>query len=376
MNAEFDVTGVVLETERLILREWRLDDVDDMFEYASVPDVGNSAGWPPHKSKEDSLAIVTRFIEKKRTFAIVYKENNKVIGSVGIELYGSEDKLTEFTNYKGREIGYVLSKDYWGKGLMTEAVKKVINYLFNELDYDFLLCGHYDVNHRSSRVQDKCGFLPYRKLVFDTQIGSKEPGILRLLINHNKDIVFNFSHPGTLIYGKKFILETGRLILREMVDEDYDDLKKVISDPENMNYYSAPYDDEGVSRWLNWCKDCYQKYGFGLWAVVLKKTGEMIGDCGISMQMIDDEYRPEIGYHLRKDYHQQGIGKEMTRAVKDYFFNNYNYDEVYSYMNKDNVASYKTAEANGMSFLHNYITKSGEECRVYRITKEEWKKAR
>ena len=375
MNAKFDVTGVVLETERLILREWCLDDVDDMFEYASVPDVGESAGWPPHKTKEDSLEIVKRFIENKKTFALVYKENNKVIGSLGIEFYGAEDKLTEFEKYQGREIGYVLSKDYWGRGLMTEAVKKVIDYLFNVLNYDFLLCGHYDVNDRSRRVQEKCGFLPYRKLVFDTKLETKEPGVLRLLINPNKDLILNFSHPETLIYGKKIILETERLILREMVDDDYDPLKKVISDPENMKYYDSPYDDEGVSRWLNWCKDCYQKYGFGLWAVVLKKTGEMIGDCGISMQMIDDEMRPEIGYHLRRDYHQQGIGKEMTKAVKDYFFNNFDYNEVYSYMNKNNVASYKTAEANGMTYLHNYFTKNGEECRVYRITREEWKKS-
>ena len=98
----------------------------------------------------------------------------------------------------------------------------------------------------------------------------------------------------------------------------------------------------------------------------------MIGDCGISMQYIDDEWRPEIGYHLRRDYHRQGIGKEMTQAVRDYFFNHYDYDEVYSYMDKDNLSSYKTAEANGMTFLHLFETKQGEVCRVYRITRKEW----
>lgn len=170
----------------------------------------------------------------------------------------------------------------------------------------------------------------------------------------------------------KIILETKRLILREMNDDDFEMLKKVISDRENMQYYAKPYDDEGVHRWINWCKSSYQKHGFGLWAVVLKETGEMIGDAGVSMQYIDDDWRPEIGYHLRKDYHRQGIGREMTQAVRDYFFTNYDYDEVYSYMDKDNLPSYKTAEANGMTFLHMYITKEGEECRVYRITKKEW----
>ena len=203
MNAEFDITGIRIETERLILREWNLSDVDDLFEYASVPEVGEHAGWPHHKNKEESLYRVKHFIEEKHTFAIVYKENNKVIGSVGIEFYGSEDKLTEFKHYKGREIGYVLSKDYWGKGIMPEAVKAVNNYLFNVLDYDFLLCGYYDFNHQSKRVQEKCGFVPYRKLVFDTKLDRSESGVLSLLVNPNKKIVFEFSHPETLIINKK-----------------------------------------------------------------------------------------------------------------------------------------------------------------------------
>lgn len=171
----------------------------------------------------------------------------------------------------------------------------------------------------------------------------------------------------------KIILETERLILREMNDDDFDSLKKVISDPEVMLYYPQPYDDIGVHRWIKWCKDCYLLYGFGLWAVILKETGEMIGDCGISMQYIDDEWKPELGYHLQKRYQHQGIGKEMAKAARDYFFEHFNYDALYSYMNKDNFPSYLLAESNGMTFLHLYQAKDGEMCRVYRITREEWK---
>ena len=199
MNAKFDVTGIRLESSRLILREFTLDDVDDLFEYASVPGVGERAGWPHHPNKEESLYRVKHFIEEKHTFAIVYKENNKVIGSLGIEKYGLEDKLSEFFDYQGREIGYVLSKDYWGRGLMPEAVNLVIDYLFNVLDYDFLLCAHYDFNNQSGRVQEKCGFIPYRKLVFDTNLGTKEPGVLTLLKNPKKNITFKWSHPETLL---------------------------------------------------------------------------------------------------------------------------------------------------------------------------------
>ena len=202
MNAPVDITGVRLETERLILREWQYSDLDDFFEYCSVPGTGEAAGWPHHQNKEESLAIMTRFIEHKKTFALVYKENNKVIGSLGLEKYGMEDKLSEFFDYQGREIGYVLSANYWGKGLMTEAVKAVIDYCFNVLDFDFLLCGHYFKNHRSMRVQEKCGFIHYRQLVFDTKLGTQEPGYLNILVNPKKNIVFEFSHPETLIFDK------------------------------------------------------------------------------------------------------------------------------------------------------------------------------
>ena len=199
MNAEIDVSNVRLETDRLILRAWNYDDLDDFFEYASVPGVGEMAGWPPHKDKEESKRILTRFIEGKKTFALVYKENNKTIGSLGVEFYKLEEKLSEFFDYRGRELGYVLSKDYWGKGLMPEAVKAVIDYLFGTLDYDFLLSSHFEYNHRSARVQEKCGFVPYRKILFDTQLDTKEPGIIMLLVNPKKKIDFEFSHPETLI---------------------------------------------------------------------------------------------------------------------------------------------------------------------------------
>ena len=198
MNAEFDITGIVLRTKRLVLRPFSLNDLDDFYEYAKVDGVGQMAGWLPHKNKEESLRILRKFIDEKKTFAIEFE--GKVIGSLGVEKYALEEKLTEFDGYKGREIGYVLAKPYWGQGLMPEAVKAVINYLFEELDLDFLTCGYYDFNAQSKRVQEKCGFKPYRKLVYDTRMGTKEPGVLNLLVNPKKKIVFQFSHPETLIY--------------------------------------------------------------------------------------------------------------------------------------------------------------------------------
>ena len=200
MNANFEIGKLVIETERLVLRPFRQSDLRDFNEYASVPGVGEMAGWKHHETIEKTKEILDMFIKEDKTFAIVFKKNNKVIGSIGVEQYGLEDKLTEFNGYYGREIGYVLSEDYWGKGIMPEAVEAVINYLFNDLNLDFLTCGYYDFNNQSKRVQEKCGFKPYRKLVMDTRLGTKEPGVLNLLINPNKNISFMFSHPETLIF--------------------------------------------------------------------------------------------------------------------------------------------------------------------------------
>lgn len=200
MNAIFTINGKRIETERLILRPFKESDLADFYEYASVDGVGERAGWKHHKSIDESREILARFIEGDKTFAICLKESNKVIGSLGVEKYGAEDKLTEFDGYRGREIGFVLSKDYWGRGFMPEAVKAVMDYLFEELDFDFLLCGYYNFNEQSKKVQEKCGFKPYRALTMETRMGTKEQGTLNLAINPKKSIKFNFSHPETLIY--------------------------------------------------------------------------------------------------------------------------------------------------------------------------------
>ena len=172
----------------------------------------------------------------------------------------------------------------------------------------------------------------------------------------------------------EYLIETKRLYIRKMNLDDFKSLKKVISDPINMKYYEKPYDDNGVLRWINWCMDSYKKYGFGLYAVIDKETMEMIGDCGISMQYIFDNYQPELGYHLRLDYHRLGLWYEMCTAMMEYFFSNFNYNELYSYMDIHNIPSEALAKKNGMTFINTHQDKNGNIDKVYRITKEEWLK--
>lgn len=157
MNANVDLTGVVLETDRLLLREWNEADLADLFEYAKVDGVGQMAGWNPHTSIQESKTILEMFIQGKMTFALELKENHKVIGSLGLETL-SLSLGDEYENLAGREIGYVLSKDYWGKGLMPEAVNSVIQFCFEKENYDYLMCSHFVINSQSKRVIEKSGF--------------------------------------------------------------------------------------------------------------------------------------------------------------------------------------------------------------------------
>jgi [ribosomal protein S5]-alanine N-acetyltransferase len=182
MNAEIDVTGALLETERLLLRPFVLADLDDFYAYAKVPDVGEWAGWAHHQSKDESLRILRMFIAEKKTLAAVDKAAAKVIGSIGIERYHSL-LPSRFDALKGRELGYALAKEYWGNGLMSEAVRRVIRYAFEDLSLDFLTCSHFSRNERSRRVIEKCGFVYIGSDVYVTQIGTKEPNLYYVLEN-------------------------------------------------------------------------------------------------------------------------------------------------------------------------------------------------
>lgn len=180
MNPTIDITNIKIQTPRLTLRPWKHEDLDDFYEYARVDGVGQRAGWLPHENKEKSRQILEGFIEKKKVFAIEY--NKKVIGSLGVEYY-REDDFPELASLKGRELGYVLSKDYWGLGLMPEAVKAVIEYLFEIEGLDFIIISYFEWNRQSARVAEKCGLKPIKNTVHETRFGTKEPTVCTIIYN-------------------------------------------------------------------------------------------------------------------------------------------------------------------------------------------------
>lgn len=141
-----------LETERLILRTWQTEDLDDFYEYAKNPNVGPWAGWEPHVNKEVTAGILEAFLKNDDCWALVDKPTGKVIGSLGLH----PDRCRK--NDRTRMIGYVLSEDYWGRGLMTEGVGRVLRYAFEELELSLIAIYHRPENLRSGSVIRKIGF--------------------------------------------------------------------------------------------------------------------------------------------------------------------------------------------------------------------------
>lgn len=172
-----------LDTERLLLRKFKESDSKDLYEYAQSDLVGPNAGWLPHKSEEESKKIIKIFIERDDTYAIVLKSENKVIGSIGLHNKVPDER---FLDLKQIEIGYALSHKYWGQGIMPEAVNRVIEYGFKELNLDLIWCGHADFNRNSKRVIEKCGFnYKFTKNRFLRHLDNKEISVL--LYNISKD---------------------------------------------------------------------------------------------------------------------------------------------------------------------------------------------
>ena len=168
------------------------------------------------------------------------------------------------------------------------------------------------------------------------------------------------------------IPETKRLFLRNMTENDFDALYKILADSDKMQHYPYTFDEARVRGWIDRNIERYKIFGFGLWAVCLKETGEMIGDCGLTMQRIHGQIRPEIGYHIRKDRQRKGYAKEAAVAVRDWAFNNTPFHILYSYMKSENLPSYKTAVSYGCKQVDEYTDDENELTKVLAVSGTEW----
>ena len=129
---------------------------------------------------------------------------------------------------------------------------------------------------------------------------------------------------------KEMILKTKRLLLRELKQDDFDDICKLLQDPIVMYAYEGAFSKKEVQEWLDKQLRRYQNDGFGLWGMIEKGSGELIGQCGLTYQEFNGQQVPEIGYLLRAEYWHKGYATEAAIACKEYAFNILNFDKVYS----------------------------------------------
>lgn len=150
----------------------------------------------------------------------------------------------------------------------------------------------------------------------------------------------------------KKILETDRLILREMTQSDYGDLCEILQDRETMYAYEHAFSDDEAQEWLDKQINRYKNDGFGLWAVTLKTSGDFLGQCGITRQDIGGETVFEIGYLFKRKYWHRGYATEAAQGCKKYAFDTLGFDRVYSIIRDNNYASQRVAERNGMTVVN------------------------
>jgi len=156
------------------------------------------------------------------------------------------------------------------------------------------------------------------------------------------------SKAATTPIGGRIVLETERLTLRQFTDDDADAIFAIIGDPIAMQYYPRSFSREDAAEWIERNLRRYVNDEYGLLAVVLKSSGKVIGDCGLSWQLADGEPVLELGYHLRRDHWGQGYATEAARACMDYAFRELMVEKLVSLISSENRPSRRVAERNGM----------------------------
>lgn len=154
----------MMETNRILLRPWRDDDAETLFKYASDPDVGPRAGWPPHKSVEESLEIIHTVFNNDTNWAIELKATSEPIGAIGY----LSSKGNKIPAREGEPLaGYWIAKPYWNQGICTEALRLMINHIRKTTEISSLISGHFISNPASGRVMEKCGFVATSETYID-----------------------------------------------------------------------------------------------------------------------------------------------------------------------------------------------------------------
>ena len=341
-----------IRTERLLLRPFQESDYDDLFEFLFQLKDDEFEGYPGI-TYENGRAYLRQRLGSEEFYAVVLPDSGKVIGNI---YCGNRD-------FDAKEVGYIINRNYQGMGYAGEALSAVIGNAFQQ---------------GAHRVFAECDPRNTASWKLLEKVGLRREAHFRQNIWFHKDENGNPIWKDTYVYAKlnavsvRKFLETERLYLREMDRSDDDALYRVLADPVTMRHYPYAFDEQRVKDWIERNVNRYREHGFGLWAVCLKETGEMIGDCGLTMQRIKGEMLPEIGYHIRRDCQRKGYAREAAKAVRDWAFRNTDHPALYSYCKYTNEPSIRTAESIGMHFDCEYPDEVNGITHVSVISREEW----
>lgn len=355
-----------IQTSRLLLRPFIPDDAQQMYEnWASDPEVTRFLTWLPHKSADNTRALLEGWAKNYANPAYynwVITMGGVCIGNASIVRQTDEDEVMEF--------GYCLGRQYWKMGLMSEAVSALTDFLFTEVGANRLVIRHALANPASGRVARKCGF---------TYEGTaREESLLHDGKHHN--IAVNSmlrsewerrKHP------RQLILETERLILRPVTSADAEAAHRFASDTEAARYmYFRGF--KTLRETENYLLDCERMWAqehqtdweFG---ITLRGSGELIGACDICLE----NGGVELGWLLARDHWKKGYAAEAGRAMIDHVFRHSDYNRIFARCDCENYGSWRVMEKLGMTreAVFRKVRPNGNDEYVYSILREEWEQS-
>ncbi|SCA63901.1 hypothetical protein SCG7109_BM_00050 [Chlamydiales bacterium SCGC AG-110-M15] len=309
-------------------------------------------GWLPlNTSEEDTRVFISQQTDKMGrgeafVAAIRYKEK-----LVGILAFQELDAL----NRTGT-IAYWLDEGHQGKGVMTKSVKALMDY------------GIYA--RELHRIDIYCAVENVKSQGIPLRLGYEKEGTLREAIWHRADEYFDAYAYGYIFPESSRVLETERMVLRELNMGDVDNLQRILADPEAMRYYPGTMNKEETKEWIQRQLDRYENKGTSIWACHLKETGEFVGQCGlIPWPDIDGREELEIGYLFVREHWKKGLATEAAIACKKYARDKLGITRLISLIRPENTPSRAVAERNGMT-VEKEIVFMGFQVQVYCTEKE------
>lgn len=335
---------MILTTERLTLRPWSLTDAESLFLYAKDERVGPIAGWPPHKSVEESREVIRTIFMQDGVFAITLKGEKEIIGCIGLIIGGKSNFPIGDTE---GEISYWLGVPFWGNGIMPEAVDRIVRYGFDDLHLETLWCGYFDGNERSGRVAEKCGFRRHstdtdRYYPLTDDIRTEHISCLTIHEWRDKDS-FSFS--------------TLRLTAHPLTDADIPVLHSFMGRKEVMYAWEHGFSEEEVREWIAKQTERYVADRMGYLGVWLKESNILIGEAGLLKSRIDGKDAVEIAYILDSRYWHNGYATEIAERLLEHAFGRLGLNEVYCSIRPTNKASIGVAERLGMKLCGEHIVR-------------------